>query len=268
MIESTLKWAIAGSADHLLTARKETVAILRLNRPESRNALSTQLFTDLVDQLELLDRDGSTRSIVIWGGDSVFAAGADIRDMAGRSVVEMHLRSRLEEWQRFRRVKLPVIAAVNGLALGGGNELALACDLVVAGESASFGQPEIELALIPGGGATQRLVRAVGKVRAMDVILTGSRLGAADARRAGLVSRVVPDELCLAEALKMAMTIAALPPLAVRMAKEAVLAAFEMPLSAGLDFERRLFELLFSTADAQEGLSAFVEKRRPNFQGE
>ncbi len=268
MIESTLKWTIVGSADHLLEARMETVAILRLNRPESRNALSPDLFTDLVDYLELLDRDGFTRTIVIWGGDSVFSAGADISDMAGRSVVEMHLRPRLEEWQRFRRVKLPVIVAVNGSALGGGNELALACDLVVAGESASFGQPEIGLGLIPGGGGTQRLVRAIGKARAMDIILTGKRLGAYEARQAGLVSRVVPDELCLAEALRMAATVASLPQLAVRMAKEAVLSAFEMPLGTGLDYERRLFELLFSTEDAQEGLNAFVEKRSPNFRGE
>lgn len=263
-----LRWVPVGELDHLLVARVDSVAVLQLNRPGARNALSNGLFSDLAGQLELLDRDQAVRAIVVTGADRVFAAGADIDEMIGVSPIDMHLCPRLAQWHQLRRIRKPVIAAVNGYALGGGCELALACDIIVAGESAKFGLPEVGLGLIPGGGGTQRLVRAIGKARAMDVMLTGRMVSATEALDAGLISRVVPDELCLGEALEVAHGIAAKPPIAVQLAKEAVLHAFDSPLAAGLDYERRLFELLFSTSDAQEGLSAFRDKRQPRFTGE
>jgi enoyl-CoA hydratase len=263
-----LTWQPVGEPEHLLLARLDSVAVLQLHRPDVRNALSNDLFADLVDQVLELDEDRRVRAIVLAGGEHVFAAGADIDEMIGVSPIEMQLRPRLAQWHQLRGIRTPLIAAVNGFALGGGCELAMVCDIIVAGESATFGLPEVGLGLIPGGGGTQRLVRAIGKARAMDVILTGRMIPAAEALDAGLVSRVVPDELTFAEALAIAQCIADRPTDAVRMAKDAVLHAFDGSMESGLDYERRLFELLFSTADTREGLSAFREKRKPHFTGE
>ncbi|CAN5900648.1 enoyl-CoA hydratase-related protein [soil metagenome] len=262
-----LTWSSAGELAHLLIARLDAVAVLQLNRPDARNALSDALFSDLAEQLALLDHDQQVRSIVLSGGNRLFAAGADIDELVGASPIEMRGRPRLAQWHLLGRIRKPLIAAVNGYALGGGCELALACDIIVAGESARFGLPEVGLGLIPGGGGTQRLVRAIGKARAMDVILTGRMLSASEALDGGLISRVVPDELCLGEAVEIARAIADRPPHAVQLAKDATLHAFDSSLESGLEYERRLFELLFSTSDAQEGLSAFRAKREPQFVG-
>jgi len=263
-----LTWTPAGSLEHLLIARLEGVAVLQLNRPDSRNALSDALFGDLIEQLELLDGSLAVRAILVTGGERVFAAGADIEEMIGATPMEMHLRPRLARWHQLRNIRKPLIAAVNGYALGGGCELAMACDIIVAGDSARFGLPEVGLGLIPGGGGTQRLMRAIGKARAMDMILTGRMLPAAEAYDAGLISRVVPDELCLGQSLEIGFGIAARPQHAVQLAKDATLHAFDLPLQTGLDYERRLFELLFATKDTQEGLNAFHAKRQPRFTGE
>jgi enoyl-CoA hydratase len=244
------------------------VAIVRLNRPHVRNALSQALMGELVEILEALDRDPETRAIVLTGDERAFAAGADIAEMANATVVEMLGRPNLARWDRMRKVRTPLIAAVAGFALGGGCELAMLCDIVVAAETARFGQPEINLGIIPGGGGTQRLVRAIGKARAMELILTGRMLTAEEAFAAGLVTMVVPVELYLSEAVRLGHEIASKPPLAVQMAKEAVLKAFDTNLETGLDFERRSFNLLFATDDRREGMRAFLEKRKPTFTGQ
>jgi enoyl-CoA hydratase len=251
----------------LLIDHQGPVTILRLNRPYVRNALNQALVGRLADALDDLDNDPDTRVIVLTGDDRAFAAGADISEMAGSSSVEMYLKPNLRRWDRMRKIRKPIIAAVSGFALGGGCELAMMCDMIVAAESARFGQPEINLGIIPGGGGTQRLVRAIGKARAMELILTGRMLSASDAYAAGLVTKVVPAELCLNEALRLALEIAAKPPLAVQMAKAAILNAFDSSLEAGLGFERQCFNLLFSTNDCREGMSAFLEKRAPSFSG-
>jgi enoyl-CoA hydratase len=265
--ERDLQWTSSPDGEHLMLCRMDQVVVVRMNRPEVRNALSHQLMTDLMTCLEALSCDAGVRIAVLTGGERVFAAGADIGEMAGARPLEMHEKPRLEQWQRLRRLRLPLVAAVNGYALGGGCELAMACDIIVAGEGALFGQPEVRLGLIPGGGGTQRLVRAVGKARAMDLILTGGAMPASVALQAGLVSRVVPDELCLDEAIQLARQIADHPRQAVLAARDAVLHAFDLPIESGLDYERRLFELLFDSADTQEGLRAFLEKRPPEFGG-
>jgi enoyl-CoA hydratase len=244
------------------------VAIVRLNRPAVLNALNQALLADLVERLEELDRDPGIRAIVITGNGRAFAAGADIAEMAELTAVEMAMRPQRERWERIRRIKAPTIAAVCGLALGGGCELALTCDMIVAAETARFGQAEINLGILPGGGGTQRLTRAAGKARAMEMILTGRQIGAREAFAAGMISRVVPSEQCLVEAIRLAHDIAAKPPVAIRMAKQAILAADEMPLGAGLDYERRNFEVAFGTADRVEGMRAFLEKRVPEFEGQ
>jgi enoyl-CoA hydratase len=204
---------------------------------------------------------------VITGDERAFAAGADIAEMANATAVEMHARLNLARWERLRKLRKPLIAAVAGFALGGGCELAMVCDLVVAAESARFGQPEINLGIIPGGGGTQRLVRAVGKARAMEIILTGRMITAEEAFSAGLITRVVPTELYLTEAIRLAHAISEKPPLAVQFAKESVLKAFDSNLETGLEYERRSFELLFATEDCREGMQAFLEKRNPTFKG-
>jgi enoyl-CoA hydratase len=244
------------------------VAIVRLNRPHVRNALNSALMGELVEALESLDRDDAVRAIVVTGDERAFAAGADIGEMAGSSPVEILKRPNLARWNRIRAIRKPMIAAISGFALGGGCELAMACDMIVAAESARFGQPEINLGIIPGGGGTQRLVRAVGKARAMEMILTGRMISAREAFDAGLVTSVVPAEICLEAAIRLAQEIATRPPLAVRLAKEAVLKAFETSLETGLEFERRSFELLFATDDCREGMQAFLEKRKPTFTGQ
>jgi enoyl-CoA hydratase/carnithine racemase len=243
------------------------VALLRLNRPEARNALSPETMERIAAELERLDPNPEVRCIVIAGSDEVFAAGADIRAMSERSFAETLRHPAASFWRRLAAIRTPLLAAVSGYALGGGCELALACDMVVAAKSARFGQPEINLGIIPGGGGTQRLARTIGKQRAMEYVLTGERFDAETAHRLGLVNRVAADGEWLEEAIALARRIAAQPPIAARLAKQAVLAAEETGLSAGLESERRHYELAMATEDRVEGMRAFLEKRDPEFEG-
>ena len=252
----------------VLVEREGPVAVVLLNRPEALNALSGELMDALVAALRDLDEDPEVRCIVLGGSERAFAAGADIGQMATATPVEMHASARVERWDAIRSLGTPLVAAVSGFCLGGGCELAMACDLIVASETAVFGQPETGLGIIPGAGGTQRLTRAVGKALAMDVILSGRRLSAREALAAGLVARVVAKEAWLEEAKRVARDIAAKAPVATRLAKGAVDRAYEGPLTAGLDYERRSLYLAFATEDAHEGLTAFTEKRRPEFTGE
>lgn len=254
-------------SEELLVSAEGRVGVLTLNRPKQLNALSLSLMKALVEALETFDADENIGAIVLTGGERTFAAGADINDMAGSSVVEQIRRNQFARWERIRRISKPIVAAVSGYCLGGGCELAMHCDLIIASETAQFGQPEVGIGVIPGAGGTQRLTRAVGKALAMDVILTGRMLSAREALMAGLVSRVVPVEHVLPEALKIAAGIAQRAPLAIRAAKEAVLKAHEMSLTEGLEYERKLFYLLFATEDQKEGMRAFIEKRPPRFEG-
>jgi len=253
--------------DVILTEIDGHVGIVRFNRPKVLNALSLELMSQLVETLGEYDQDPNIRVILISGSEKVWAAGADIKDMAQASVFEMYERDQFSRWERLKRVKKPIVAAVSGYALGGGCELAMHCDVVIASETARFGQPEINIGIIPGAGGTQRLTRAVGKAVAMDVVLSGRFLTAEEALSAGLVSRVVPKEHFFSEALRVAKTMAEKPPLALRLAKEAVLKAHESFLSEGLEFERKLFYMLFATEDQKEGMRAFLEKRRAKFSG-
>ncbi len=244
------------------------VAIVFLDRPDVLNALSSALLSQLVDALETLDREPACRCIVVTGaGERAFAAGADIKEMASATPIGLTLTNNFARWERIGRLRTPLVAAVRGYALGGGCELAMTADMVVASEDAVFGQPEIALGVIPGAGGTQRLTRAIGKAKAMELILTGRRVDAREAEALGLVTKVVPPEATIGAALELAARIAAMPPLAVMAAKEAVLRAFELPLSSGLEFERRNFYLLFSSDDQKEGMAAFVEKRPPRWTG-
>ena len=243
------------------------VALLRLNRPKQLNALNAQVMDQLCEALEALDADDAIRCLVVTGNERAFAAGADIGEMAIASPIDMLRGNRIAQWDRVRRISKPVIAAVNGWCLGGGCELAMALDLIVAGEGARFGQPEINIGVIPGAGGTQRLTRAIGKSRAMEMVLTGEPIDAAEALRLGLVARVVPDELLVDDALALAAVIATKSPIALRLAKESVNAAYEMSLTDGLAHERKLFYLLFASEDQQEGMAAFLEKRAPDFKG-
>jgi enoyl-CoA hydratase len=242
-------------------------ALVRLNRPKQLNALSGELMEQLAATLEQLDADDGVRAIVVTGNERAFAAGVDISEMASAGAIDMLLGSRVGQLDRIRRVAKPVIAAVNGWALGGGCELAMTLDLIVAGEGAKFGQPEVNLGVIPGAGGTQRLTRAIGKARAMAMVLTGEPMTAAQAERAGLVARVVPDELVVEDALAMAAVMASKGPLAIRAAKQAINASYEMALTHGLSLERQLFYLLFASDDQKEGMAAFLEKRPPAFRG-
>jgi enoyl-CoA hydratase len=252
---------------NILIERDGHVAVVTLNRPKVLNALNQQTMDELVDALEALDRDDGVRCVVITGGDRAFAAGADVNEMLGATPAEMLSGYRFQQWERIRKVATPLVAAVRGFALGGGCELAMLCDMIVAGEGARFGQPEINLGIIPGAGGTQRLTRAVGKARAMELVLTGRHFTAAEAERMGLVTRVVPDEAVLDEAKRLAGQIAEKAPVAVRLAKDAVLKAFDTTLEGGLDYERKLFYLLFSTEDKTEGISAFLARRPAQFKG-
>jgi enoyl-CoA hydratase len=243
------------------------VALLRLNRPKQLNALNGQVMDELCTALESLDRDDAIRVLVVTGNERAFAAGADIGEMATAGPIDMLRTNRIAQWDRVRRISKPVIAAVAGWCLGGGCELAMALDLIVAAESARFGQPEINIGVIPGAGGTQRLTRAVGKSVAMEMILTGEPIDAREAHRLGLVARVVPNELLVEDALALAAKIATKSPLALRLAKEAVNAAYEMSLTDALAHERRLFYLLFASEDQKEGMAAFLEKREPEFTG-
>lgn len=251
----------------IIAETRDRAGLIRLNRPQQLNALNSAIMEELVSACESFDRDPGVGAIVITGDERAFAAGADIKEMADASPVSMLIDDRIGKWDRLRKVTKPIIAAVSGFCLGGGCELAMACDMIVASESARFGQPEINLGVIPGAGGTQRLTRAVGKAIAMEVILNGRFLQADEAYRFGLVNRVVPVEQYLNEALKLAGEIAARAPLAVRLGKEAVNNAFDTFLADGLADERRAFYLLFSTEDQKEGMQAFIEKRRPDWKG-
>ena len=241
--------------------------VIRINRPKQLNALNGAVMRVLVDAALAFDADAAVGAIVITGDERAFAAGADIKEMASASVVEMLQANRIELWDALRGIKKPLIAAVSGWALGGGCELAMACDMIVASETARFGQPEINIGIIPGAGGTQRLTRAVGKALAMEVILNGRFLDAAEAERFGLVNRVVPVEQYLRTAIELAQQIAERAPLAVRLAKEAVNQAQESALAEGMADERRMFYMLFSTEDQKEGMQAFLDKRPARWQG-
>ena len=243
------------------------IAVVLLNRPDRLNALNGELMGELAAALRELDTDPDVRCIVIGGSERAFAAGADIGEMATASAIDMYLAQRVDRWDAIRSLGTPLVAAVSGFCLGGGCELAMTCDLIVASETAVFGQPETGLGILPGAGGTQRLTHAVGKALAMDMILSGRRLSAREALERGLVARVVALEAWLDEAKRVAREIASKGPLANRLAKEAVNRAQEGPLSLGLDYERRVLYLAFASEDAREGLSAFVEKRPPRFEG-
>jgi enoyl-CoA hydratase len=252
---------------YILVERNGPVGIVTLNRPKELNALNFSIVSELAQALEELDGDQTIRSIVITGaGERAFAAGADIKEMSDKSPIGMMV-SGFEAWERIRRIHTPLIAAVGGYALGGGCELAMHCDMIIASENARFGQPEILLGIIPGAGGTQRLARTLGKYRAMEIVLTGAQVSAQEMASLGLVNRVVPKGEHLNEAVKLAQTVAAQAPIAARLAKEAVLAAFETSLEEGLALERKNFFLLFSTEDMREGMQAFIEKRKAEFQG-
>jgi enoyl-CoA hydratase len=246
---------------YLLTSQNGRVGTVQLNRPEVLNALSPDLMVELVDALEAFDADDAIGAMVLTGGSKVFAAGADIKRMAEASAIDMLVMDQLARWDRIRKLHKPVIAAINGYALGGGCELAMMCDIIIAGEDAKFGQPEIGIGVIPGAGGTQRLTRAVGKAKAMELILTGRMFSAEEALEMGLINKVTPSELVLEEAQELAKTIAEKPAMAVRLGKEAVLKAFDTTMEGGLDYERKLFYLLFASADQKEGMQAFMEKR-------
>jgi len=253
--------------EFVLTEVRGPVGIVTINRPQVRNALNHQTIAELVDALDSFDRDDQVRCMVLTGDDRAFAAGADISQMVEAGAIDVLDDDNFARWARLRAIHKPVIAAVSGYALGGGCELALMCDLVVASETAQFGQPEVKIGIIPGAGGTQRWARSAGKVRAVEAVLTGEPVRAVDAERIGLVNRVVPSGGQLDEALRLANLIAARPPLAVRLGKEAVNQAMEVPLSAGLEFERKLFYLLFASDDKREGMRAFLEKRPGRFTG-
>jgi enoyl-CoA hydratase/carnithine racemase len=247
--------------------RRDAVGIITLDRPEKRNALSPELMEELAAAVEAFDSESELHCIVIAGNDDVFAAGADIKAMSERGFQDVIEHSTIAYWHRITACRTPMIAAVSGFALGGGCELALICDMIVASETAEFGQPEITLGIIPGAGGTQRLARVIGKQQAMELVLTGRRINAEEALRLGFVNRVAPKDAWLDEAIELAGVIARRPPLAVKMAKQAVLAAEEMPLAGGLEHERRLYELTMATEDRLEGMRAFLEKRKPRFRG-
>ncbi|MGA0533219.1 enoyl-CoA hydratase [Hansschlegelia sp. KR7-227] len=249
----------------IIVETRGAVGLVTLNRPKALNALNAQLIRELGAALEAFEADEAVGAVVLTGGEKAFAAGADIREMADKSFADVYLADLGGAWARVVACRKPRIAAVSGYALGGGCELAMMCDLIIASESATFGQPEITLGIIPGFGGTQRLTRAVGKAKAMDLILTGRMMDAAEAERSGLVARIVPFERLLDEALEAAAKIASFPRVAVLAAKEAVDVAAELGLSEGVRFERRAFQSTFATEDQKEGMAAFVEKRKPSF---
>ncbi|MGP4110009.1 enoyl-CoA hydratase-related protein [Streptomyces sp. 4N509B] len=253
--------------NHIKVEREGRVVTVRLHRPEVLNALSSELMTELVTTLAALDRDPEVGCFLLTGSERAFAAGADIREMATRTAGEMFAEDYFAGWEGFTALRTPKVAAVRGYALGGGCELAMMCDLVIAADTAVFGQPEITLGVIPGIGGTQRLTRLVGKAKAMDLVLTGRTMDAAEAERSGLVSRVVPDARLMDEAVAVARTIAGYGKSATMAAREAVDQALEVGLAEGVRYERRVFHALFATEDQKEGMRAFLEKRPPHFTG-
>ncbi|AMB42350.1 enoyl-CoA hydratase [Arthrobacter sp. TES] len=248
-----------------MVERRGRVGLVTLNRPSALNALNTALMNELVEAVTDMDRDPGVGAVVITGSAKAFAAGADIKEMSANTYMDMYAADWFRHWEDLTRLRIPVIAAVSGFALGGGCELAMMADFIIAGDNAKFGQPEINLGVIPGMGGSQRLTRAVGKAKAMDMVLTGRFMDAEEAERSGLVSRVVPAAEVVEEALKAAETIASKSKPAAMVAKEAVNAAFEMGLAQGVLFERRVFHSLFATEDQKEGMAAFTEKREPEF---
>ncbi|HYZ76229.1 MAG TPA: enoyl-CoA hydratase-related protein [Gaiellaceae bacterium] len=251
----------------VLVERDDPIAVVLLNRPAQLNALSDELMEELVTALRELDADEAIRCVVLGGSERAFAAGADIGELAFPTPIELYYARRVERWDAIRSLWTPIVAAVSGYCLGGGCELAMSCDVIVASETARFGQPETGLGIIPGAGGTQRLTRAVGKALAMDMILSGRQLTAREALAAGLVARVVAREAWLEEAKRVAREIATKGPVATRLAKEAVDRAYETTLGLGLEYERRALYLAFASEDAKEGMRAFVEKRKPDFKG-
>jgi enoyl-CoA hydratase len=251
---------------NILVETRDAVGLITLNRPKALNALCDALVRELGAALDAFEKDDAVGAIVLTGSERAFAAGADIKEMAGKSFVDCYVADFITNgWERITTCRKPIIAAVAGFALGGGCEFAMMCDTIIAAESAKFGQPEITLGIIPGSGGTQRLTRAIGKAKAMELVLTGRMMDAAEAERSGLVSRVVPNEKLLEEALKIGAQIAGFSRPAVLAAKEAVNRAFETSLAEGIRFERRLFHAMFATEDQKEGMAAFVEKRKPAF---
>ncbi|MEP7145504.1 MAG: enoyl-CoA hydratase-related protein [bacterium] len=243
------------------------VGLIQLNRPDVLNALNIELMMEVVESLETFDKDKEIGCMVLTGNAKAFAAGADIKEMADASAIDMLVRDQFARWDRIRKIKKPVIAAVSGFALGGGCELAMACDMIVAAENAKFGQPEINLGVIPGAGGTQRLTKAIGKARAMEVILTGKIYSANEMYDSGLITKVVDSDLYLDEAIELAKEISSKPAIAVQLAKESILKSFDSTIEAGLEFERKNFYLLFASEDKSEGMKAFVEKRKAEWKG-
>jgi enoyl-CoA hydratase len=255
------------SYQNIIVTKEGSIGIVQLNRPSALNALNFELMAELVKALEELDGDQAVRVIILTGNERAFAAGADLKEMSQAGPVDLILGRRFELWDRIRKIAKPIIAAVSSYCLGGGNELAMSCDMIIASENATFGQPEVNVGIMPGAGGTQRLIRAVGKYKAMEMILTGKPITAQEAHRVGLVNRVVPTESLMDEAKKIANEIASKPPISIRAAKEAILKAQDTALEVGLDFERKSFYMLFATEDGKEGMKAFLEKRKPNFKG-
>jgi len=253
------------SYETIIVETKGRVGIIRLNRPQALNALNKALIADLTQAIDAYDRDDAIGCMLLTGNEKAFAAGADIKEMADKTFIEAFVGDFCAGWDRAARARKPIVAAVSGFALGGGCELAMMCDFIIAADTAKFGQPEIKLGVIPGIGGTQRLTRAVGKAKAMDLVLTGRNMDAAEAERAGLVARVVPAASLMDEAMKAAETIANMSLPSVLAGKESVNVAFETPLAEGIRFERRVFHSLFGTDDQKEGMKAFVEKRKPDW---
>ncbi|HCS19958.1 MAG TPA: enoyl-CoA hydratase [Bacteroidetes bacterium] len=245
----------------------EHTALIQLNRPKELNALNLELMGEIRDALKALDENEKVRVIIITGNERAFAAGADIKQMSGKGAIDMLKIDQFSTWDQIKKTKKPIIAAVSGFALGGGCELVMHCDCVVASETAQFGQPEIKIGVMPGAGGTQRLPRAVGKALAMEMVLTGEFISAERALQAGLINKIVPVELLMDETIKMAQKMARNSPLALQMAKESVLKSFESSLSEGLSFERKNFYMLFATEDQKEGMAAFIDKREATFKG-
>lgn len=243
------------------------IALIQLSRPKELNALNLQLMSELRDALKVLDNDDNVRVILITGNEKAFAAGADIKQMAGKTTIDMWKIDQFSTWDQIRRTKKPLIAAVSGFALGGGCELAMTCDMIVASETAKFGQPEIKIGVMPGAGGTQRLTKAIGKARAMEMVLTGKFISAQEALDYGLINKVVPVELYLEAAVSLAKEIASMSPIAVQLAKEAVNRSFETHLDEGLTLERKNFYLAFASEDQKEGMQAFIEKRKAVYKG-
>jgi enoyl-CoA hydratase len=253
--------------EQILVCTEGAVGRVQLNRPQALNALNSKLMAEVVHAMQAFEADPAVRCILLHGDEKAFAAGADIKEMADQGAIDMYARDFISLWDAVYRIKKPIVAAVSGYALGGGCELAMICDIIVASETARFGQPEISIGVIPGAGGTQRLTRAVGKATAMDMLLTGRMLTAQEAKTAGLVSRVVPPEAYLTEAQKVAKEIATRSPVALQLGKEAVLQAYETTLAGGVHLERRLFFMAFASEDQKEGMKAFTEKRKPEFKG-